>query len=110
MPHYKNAINKLFWIDSSSDEHYLPPDCTPATDEQVAAIRLAEFVPPSPEQIKNAADIAFAKAYVKLNTLSNMTPQQLQTYITNNVTNVAQIQDALYTLALAVGILWRDKK
>lgn len=78
-----------------------------ATNETLAATP-----PPQPtaEQIQNASDIAFAKTYAKLNTLSGMTPQALQTYITNNVVASPSMQDALYTLALAVGILWRDKK
>jgi hypothetical protein len=36
-----------------------------------------------------------------------MTPAQVQTWVTANVTNLAQAQDAIATLAIAVSILAR---
>jgi hypothetical protein len=63
--------------------------------------------PPSAAEVQTAADIASAKAHVKLNALKAMTPAQIQSWVTTNVTNLAQVQDAISTLAVAVGILAR---
>lgn len=56
---------------------------------------------------KNKQDVAAANAYVKLNALKTMTPAQVQAWVTANVTNLAQAQDAIATLAVAVSILAR---
>ena len=61
------------------------------------------FDPPTQEE----RDIAAAKAHVKLNALKNMTPAQIQAWVAANVTNLAQAQDAIATLAVGVGILAR---
>lgn len=70
--------------------------------------------PPTPEEIaaaakatKDAADAAAAKAYGKLTALKAMSPAAVQTWVAANVTNLAQAQDAIATLAIAVGILAR---
>jgi hypothetical protein len=66
--------------------------------------------PPSAEElaaIKEAEDIAAAKAYTKLKALQQMSPAQVQTWVAANVTNLAQAQDAIATLAIAVSILSR---
>ena len=52
-------------------------------------------------------DVAAARAYAKLNALKAMTPAQVQAWVAANVTNLAQAQDAIATLAVAVGILAR---
>lgn len=52
-------------------------------------------------------DIIAAKAYAKLAALCGMTPAQIQTWVDSNVTNLAQAQDAIKTLAIAVAILAR---
>lgn len=57
--------------------------------------------------LKEAQDIAAAKAYAKLNALKNMSPAQVQAWVAANVTNLAQAQDAIATLAIAVSILAR---
>jgi hypothetical protein len=51
---------------------------------------------------------AAARAYAKLAALKTMTPAQVQTWVSANVTNLAQAQDAIATLAIAVGILARQ--
>jgi hypothetical protein len=56
---------------------------------------------------QNATDIATAKQYAKLTALSQMTPAQVKAYVTANVTTLAQAQDAITTLAIAVSILAR---
>ena len=42
MPHYKNTQNKVYWLDSSEDESYLPAGSVPITDAEADAIRAAE--------------------------------------------------------------------
>jgi hypothetical protein len=65
----------------------------------------AEDPPPPPTQ--DELDATAAKAYAKLVALRAMTPAQVQTWVTANVTNLAQAQDAIMTLAIAVSILAR---
>ena len=55
----------------------------------------------------DAADATAAKAYAKLNALKAMTPAQISAWVDANVTNLATAQDAIKTLAIAVGILTR---
>jgi acyl-CoA reductase-like NAD-dependent aldehyde dehydrogenase len=67
----------------------------------------ADYIaPPAPTQ--DEVDRAAARAYAKLTALRNMTPAQVQTWVAANVTNLAQAQDAIATLAIAVGILSRQ--
>lgn len=39
--YYKNAQNKILWLDDAKDEHYLPAGCIAITDTEADAIRLA---------------------------------------------------------------------
>ena len=57
-----------------------------------------------PQAVQDAED---AKAYAPLAALAQMTPAQIQTYIQNNVTDLASAKTAIKTLAVAVGILAR---
>ena len=75
--------------------------------------------PPAPtaEEVQRAADLAklaadrtAAFAYNKLVALSDMTPAQIQTWITANVTNLAQAQDAIGTLAIGLSVLIRRER
>ncbi len=59
--------------------------------------------PPTQDQL----DAAAAKAYAKLAALMTMTPAQVQAWVAANVTNLAQAQDAIATLAIAVSVLAR---
>jgi hypothetical protein len=52
-------------------------------------------------------DAVAAREYGPLQALAAMTPQQVQTYIQNNVTDLASAKTAIKTLAVAVGILAR---
>lgn len=63
----------------------------------------ADVIPPTQDQL----DIEAAKTYAKLVALRNMTPQQVQTWVDGNVTNLAEAKDAIKTLAIAVSILAR---
>jgi hypothetical protein len=60
--------------------------------------------PPTQDQI----DRTDAMNYAPLQALIKMTPAQVQAYIQANVTNLAQAQTAIETLAVAVGILARN--
>ena len=62
--------------------------------------------PPAP-LTQDEQDIVAAKAYAKLTALRSMTPAQVQAWVTANVTNLGQAQDAIMTLAIAVSILSR---
>ena len=55
----------------------------------------------------DSSDISSAKAHAKLAALKNMSPAQVQAWVTTNVTTLAQAQDAIATLAIAVSILAR---
>lgn len=52
-------------------------------------------------------DAQAARQYQKLVALKNMTPAQIQTFVDNNVVDLASAKDAIKTLAIAVGILAR---
>ncbi len=56
---------------------------------------------------QDAADTLAAKQYAKLVALKSMSPAQISSWVDANVTNLAQAQDAIKTLAVAVGILAR---
>lgn len=63
---------------------------------------------PAEQKLKD--DTAAALAYQKLISLSNMSPAQIQTWIAANVTNLAQAQDAICTLAIGLSVLIRRVK
>lgn len=67
-----------------------------------ADILLIDTPPSQEEQDANAA-----RTYAKLAALRQMTPAQVQAWVAANVTNLAQAQDAIATLAIAVSILSR---
>lgn len=104
---YKDTQNKLHSIDSKTYEHLLPAGSVPITDAEAEAIRLAAIPPPTAAELQQTADIVAAKAYAKLTALKTMSPAQVQTWAAANVTNLAQAQDAIATLAIAVSILSR---
>lgn len=66
-----------------------------------------DYIAP-PASTPDEVDRAAARAYAKLTALRNMTPAQVQAWVAANVTNLAQAQDAIATLAIAVGILARQ--
>lgn len=69
--------------------------------------------PPSPvdlERQRLAADRSAAFAYAKLVALSEMSPAQVQAFVAANVTNLAQAQDAIATLAVGLSILIRRER
>ena len=65
--------------------------------------RLAELEP----WTKDEADSYAARTYAKLTALKELTPDQISTWVNNNVTTLAAAQDAIKTLAIAVSILAR---
>lgn len=66
-----------------------------------------EVVAAKSEAAKYAADAADARSYAKLTALKTMSPAQVQAWVATNVTNLAQAQDAIATLAIGVCILAR---
>jgi hypothetical protein len=61
--------------------------------------------PPPPSQ--DELDAAAAREYAKLVALRGMTPAQVVAWVSANVTNLAQAQDAIATLGVAVSVLSR---
>ena len=72
-------------------------------------IYTGEDVPPGPDpqEVKDAADAYAAKTYKKLENLCKMTPDEVQAWVTANVTTLTQARDAITTLAIAVSVLGR---
>lgn len=67
----------------------------------------ADYIAPPP-LTQDEQDAEAARNYAKLRALVAMTPAQVQTWVAaNNVTNLAQAQDAIATLAVAVSVLAR---
>jgi hypothetical protein len=66
-----------------------------------------ESADPDPPPTQDQIDAAAAKEYARLQALMGMTPAQVQAWVTANVTNLAQAQDAISTLAIAVSVLAR---
>src|ERR1700739_2258974 len=62
---------------------------------------------PPPPPTQDQLDTAAAKVYAPLVALMTMSPAQVQQYVQNNVTNLAQARDAITTLAVAVSVLAR---
>lgn len=62
---------------------------------------------PLPPPTQDQLDAVAANQYAKLVALKNMTPAQIIAWVDANVTNLATAQDAIKTLAIAVGILAR---
>ena len=84
----------LKWID---DGNTPTPVDAPTPAELAAAA----------QRVKDEVDATAAKSYAKLTALRGMTPAQVQSWVAANVTNLAQAQDAIATLAIAVSILAR---
>lgn len=94
-----------------ADGAYIPQD-PKNTDYQVfLAWRDQGNVPdPDPGPPPPSADMldaAAARQYAKLAALRGMTPAQVQTWVDNNVVDLASAKDAIKTLAVAVCILAR---
>jgi hypothetical protein len=69
------------------------------TPQEIAAAEAAEY--------KLLADSEAARQYTKLRNLTEMSPAQVTAWVSENVTNLAQAQDAIATLAVAVSVLGR---
>jgi hypothetical protein len=62
---------------------------------------------PAPPPTQDELDAAAAREYAKLIALRSMTPAQVVAWVAANVTNLAQAQDAIATLGVAVSVLSR---
>lgn len=63
--------------------------------------------PPWPSEAREEAFVNDPDRAILVERLRNATPAQIKTYITNNVTNLAQAREMLIKLALVVAILIR---
>lgn len=126
-PRYRNAAGTRILLDCEFS-HFpgeIMPFIASQTDVEAhgrdiyARAVAGEFGPVAPyvksQELINAeaaaaqaeADRQAAKTYGKLQALAGMTPAQVSGWVEANVTNLAQVQDALKTLAIAVSVLAR---
>jgi hypothetical protein len=108
---YKRIRNSDF-IQRLSDGAFIPPSDGNADYEECKAWQAAgnELLPadPAPPLTQAELDAEFARQYAKLKALRDMTPQQIATWVDNNIITLdASAKDAIKTLAIAVGILAR---
>lgn len=107
---YKWLMKGESLVRAGSDGSMLSIPADPANADYAAVVAsgavIAEPDPPPPPS-QDEQDLAAAKAYAKLSALAAMTPAQVQAWVQQNVTNIAQAQDAIATLGIAVAILWR---
>lgn len=64
--------------------------------------------PDIPANLVDDPDKEAARSYAKLRALAAMSPAQVQAWVGANVTTLAQAQDAIATLAIAVSVLARS--
>lgn len=62
---------------------------------------------PDPLPTQDEIDATTAKQYGKLAALKGMTPAQVQAWVDANISTLADVKDALKTLAIAASILAR---
>lgn len=108
----RTRLGLVFAADPAIPDQRLYKSWTRGVDGQYVTVartapELAAYDAKVAAAAKDAQDAADAKAHVKLNALKAMSPLQVQTWVTNNVTTLAQAQDAIATLAIAVAILAR---
>lgn len=77
-----------------------PPVKTP---QEIAA----EIAAREAKEAKNAADSEAARQYTKLANLTEKSPAEVQTWVAGNVNTIADVKDALTTLAIAISVLGR---
>ncbi len=73
----------------------------------LAAGNTPDPVDPPPPPSQDEVDAQAARQYIKLHALSLMTPDQVKTWVASNVTTLAQAQDAIATIAIAIAVLAR---
>lgn len=64
--------------------------------------------PPSAEQVRDASFKADPARVDWVDRLRNASPQQIETYITNNVTNLAQARTVLIALAKVLAVVVKE--
>jgi len=93
------------------DGAFIPPDTKNADWREYQKWVADGNVPlpkdPAPLPTQDEIDATAAKTYGKLAALKGMTPAQVQAWVDANVTTLADVKDALKTLAIAASILAR---
>ena len=85
------------WLDQGNTiEEFRTPEEQAAEDARLLNIQTKE------------AERQEARAYAKLQAISNMSPSQVRTWVENNVNTLADAKDAIKTLAVAICILSRN--
>lgn len=62
---------------------------------------------PPPQPTKDELDAKESKEYAKLISLKGMSPSEVQAWVDSNINTLADVKDALKTLAIAASILAR---
>ena len=68
---------------------------------------MTQLSPEKQAAFQKLHDAYAAKTYKKLENLCKMTPDEVQAWVSANVTTLAQARDAITTLAIAVSVLGR---
>ncbi len=77
------------------------------SDATIVVYTDADYDALQPKLSQDEKDALDARSYAKLRALMQMTPAQVQAWVAANVTTLAQAQDAIATLAVAVSVLGR---
>jgi XkdW protein len=95
--------------DSDGQGDYIKSWTHPTFSQPTQAQLEAANLQPEPvtAEEKLLTDSVAAKNYAKLTALKNMTPTEVQTWVTDNVNTLAQAKDAIITLAVGMSILAR---
>jgi hypothetical protein len=100
----KTDKGQINWVHQNND--FFDPAELAMTPEEKAARDAANAAALAAAQ-KEQADLAAAKLDAKLNAIKNMTAAEIQTWMTANVTNLAQARDVLTSMAKIIAILLR---
>ena len=112
-------LTKSQYIQRISDGAFIPPNVDNKDYREYQAWVAVGNTPapyqPIPEEVaaeaakqKLAQDVAVAKRYAKLQTLSSMTPAEVQTWAEATINTLPDAKDAITALAIAVSILLRQ--
>lgn len=101
---YKTDKGNIGWIYQNND--FFDPVELAMTQAEKDARDAANAAAAALAQ-KEHDDLTAAKLDAKLNIIKNMTPAEIQTWMTANVTNLAQARDVLTSMAKIIAILSR---
>lgn len=101
-------VDGILLIEKIEDYNKAPNDIQTARTTRLSQTSAQYVAALEAKAAKYAADSETASQYAKLQALAVMSPSEVQTWVTTNVTSLAQAQDAITTLAIAVSVLSRQ--